>query len=482
MIDPDHAYIIGCLIAGGRIGQNRVSIKFPFKKWGKISEDPHRASENFKSIVMHVQPKLRELYGLDSYTVMEPEWQLVCEGDITKLLKDLSSYGIKPQGILREHASIRDLTSKMDLVCKRDFVAAMADVIGSVTPSHRRFDMSHTIVSFEILGENFHLVMELCHLLRELGCPVDQILWEHPNMHCGYDPWDDEWINKGNKLRVLTWDFVRKASFVFGSKIVAAERNLEKERRELTAQVRNRLQIRDIRNEFCPRKRIQIKGIKTVHNHEFHERLLPEVRGHFIHYTHICAAMGCPFAPKKQLKSRLKKVQQGYLFNPFVVYKFGNYHEIKQLINSESIMAQRKYKSIKVPVKKLITLKDNSLIFKKTKDVGYPAGFVKEAINQIVKANLGIPRRKKLNNESNRTRTLKLILLKYQKILESINILIPELPTPLIVTDNKWAALIGPENPQVYKRLVGPIDFSNFRGIIITPIREEHLCLNARLF
>lgn len=480
-MDPDHAYIIGCLIAGGRIGKNRVSIKFPFKKWGKITEDPLRAAENFKSIVKHVQPKLRELYGLDSYTIPEPEWQLICEGDLTKMLKDLSSYGIKPHGILREHASIQNIVSKMDIVCKRDFVAAIADVIGSVAKSHRRFDMGHTIVSFEILGENFHLVMELCHLLRDLGCPVDQILWEHPNMHCGYDPWDDEWINKGNKLRVLTWDFVRKASFVFGSKVVTAERNLEEEMKELTAQVQSRLRMRDIRNEFCPRKRIQIKGIKTVHKHEFHERLIPEVRGHFIHYTHICAAMGCPFAPKKQLKSKLRKVQQGYLFNPFVVYKFGDYHEIKKIVESEPIMAQRRYKSIKIPAKNIVAQKDSSLIFKKTKDIGYPTGFVKDAINQIVKANLGISRRKRLDNQSNRTETLKLILLKYQKILERINILIPDLPTPLIITDYKWAALIGPENPQAYKKLVKTIDFCNFQGIIITPIEERHLCLNARL-
>ncbi|MGC9095059.1 MAG: hypothetical protein ACP5IM_05570, partial [Candidatus Bathyarchaeia archaeon] len=221
--------------------------------------------------------------------------------------------------------------------------------------------------------------------------------------------------------------------------------------------------------------------IKTVHKHEFHERLIQEVRGHFIHYTHICAAMGCPFAPKKQLKSKLRKVQQGYLFNPFVVNKFGEYHEIKKIVESEPIMAQRRYKSIKIPAKKIVAQKDSSLIFKKTRDIGYPTGFVKDAINQIVKANLGISRRKKLDNESNRTETLKLILLKYQKILERINVLIPDLPTPLIITDCKWAALIGPENPQAYKKLVKTVDFCNFQGIIITPIEEKHLCLNARL-
>jgi hypothetical protein len=480
-MDPDHAYILGCLIAGGRIGEKRVSIKFPFKKWGKITEDPQRAANIFRSIVQHVQPKLKELYELDSYPVPEPEWQIVCEGDLTKLSKDLVRYGIKPQGILREHASIRNIVSMMDLVCKRDFIAAIADVIGSVRLSHRRFDMGHTIVSFEILGENFRLVMELCHLLRELGCPVDQILWEHPNMHCGYDPWDDEWINKGNKLRVLTWDFVRSASFAFGSKVVAAERNLEIERQILKEQVESRLQKREIRNEFCPRKRIQIKGIKTAHRHEFHERLIPEVRGHFIHFTHICASIGCPYAPRNQLKNKLQMVQRGYLFNPFVVYKFGDYHEIGKIIESEPIMAQRKYKAIKVPINEIVTQRDSSLIFRKAKNVGYRVGFVKDAINQIVKANLGITRRKKLNSEGNRTGILKIILRKYRKYVEDINIFIPELPTPIIITDYKWAALIGPENPLVYKKLVTKVDFSNFTGIIITPIEEKHLCLNARL-
>jgi hypothetical protein len=480
-MDPDHAYTLGCLIAGGRIGENRVNIKFPFKRWGKIGIDPARAAGILKSMAQHIQPKLKQLYGLDPYPEMMPEWQIICDGISAKLERDLLKYGITPRGILREHASVRKLIPEMDLLCKRDFVAAMADVIGSVAPSHRRFDMSHTIVSFEILGKNFNLVMELCRLLRDLGCPVDQILWEHPNMHSGEDPWYDGWIKKGNKLRVLTWDYVRNASFVFGSKVVAAERNLEIERKIIREEVKGRWKIQQVKNELCPHKRYQFKGAKTVHKHEFHERLKPTVRGHFIHYTHICAAMGCPFAPRRQLKIKLRAIENGELINPFVIYKFGDYDEIMRIVQSENILAKRKYAIKILPISKIAVEKDNSLLFRWAKDIGYRAGLIKDGLNEIVKANLGISRRKRLNGISNRTETLKLILRKYKDIVGKISFRIPELPTPIIVTDEKWGALIGPENPLVYKKLVRKVDFSNFRGVVIRPIDEKDLRLDERL-
>ena len=475
-MDPDLAYTLGILIAGGRIGEDRINVKFPFKRWGKISTDPARAADILKSMVRHIQPKLKQLYELDAYPVTEPEWQIICQGTSAKLEKDLLRYDIRPLGILREHASIRKLTSKMDFLCKREFVVALADVIGSVEPSHRRFDMRHTIVSFEILGENFNLVMELCHLLRNLGCPADQILWEHSNMHCGYDSWDSEWINKGNKLRVLTWDYVLNASFSFGSKVAAAETNIEIEK-----QIEGRMRRPEVRNAFCPNKRFQVKGMKTVHIHEYHNRLDPKVQGHFIHYTHICAAMGCPYAPKHILRKKFRNLQEGKLFNPFVVYKFGGYDEITEIVKSEPIMARRNYTTKKISGRKIASESDNTLLFRWTKGVGYRAGLVKDALNQIVKAHLGISRRKRLHNIANRTETLKLILRKYRSLINQISFRIPDLPTPIIVTDKKWAALIGPENPQVYKKLVQKIDFSTFRGIVTRPIEETDLCPDAKL-
>lgn len=58
---------------------------------------------------------------------------------------------------------------------------------------------------------------------------------------------------------------------------------------------------------LCPDRIYRINRRKVVHLDEHSEDLPEKVRGHFIHYTHICDALGCPYAPKEWLIEMVKK-------------------------------------------------------------------------------------------------------------------------------------------------------------------------------
>lgn len=162
-------------------------------------------NDSMKSIV----PAIKRMFNADAIPMYVPGDTPRFYINITEipeiLYEMLRLYDIKPVGELRRHVSIKKLVLDMDEQCKREFVSGLADVIGSCRASHRHRSSASTIVSFEIIGENWDLPFELCQLLHELGVPVDQILWHHPNMHAGSNP--TAYWKKGHKVRVKAGGF-----------------------------------------------------------------------------------------------------------------------------------------------------------------------------------------------------------------------------------------------------------------------------------
>ena len=56
----------------------------------------------------------------------------------------------------------------------------------------------------------------------------------------------------------------------------------------------------------------------------------------------------------------------------------------------------------------------------------------------------------------------------------SITVKLPELLTPLILSLDGYAALVGPLNPKVYKKLIH-VDANNKYKLKVSPITEEDL-------
>ena len=234
-INTDKAYLLGLIIGGGFFGnaEDYFQIKLPYKKWGSIIDNPQRAGAIAKDIVTKVNAMFRAIYNLSiQYEATDKgNWTILCEGDISELKEDLQNLGIECEGELRGNVDLQPIIDLLvDDNLKRRFVAGLADTIGSMAKSERRFTDEHQIISFEIKGYNFQFVCDLCRLLYSINAIPDQINWNHPNIHCTSNPYYKQW-NKGFKLRILLDQYAQYGSFSFRTKAESSQENrkLQKE-------------------------------------------------------------------------------------------------------------------------------------------------------------------------------------------------------------------------------------------------------------
>lgn len=293
-MDTDKAYLLGLIIGGGVFGnaEDVFRIRLPYKKWGSYIENPQRAGQIAGDILRKVGQMFRAVYNLSVQYEATPggTWTILCEGDITGVRDDLTRYGITCEGEIRGNANISGIVPELvDDNLKRRFVAGLADTIGSMAKSQRRFSDEHQILSFEIKGYNFQFVCDLCRLLYSINCIPDQVNWNHPNIHCTSDPYYSQW-NKGFKLRILLDQYARFGAFAFRTKAETSTEN-------------RRLQQQTHEAERCEDRDFHVTP-SSVHPAENDYRL-PEVirNGHYIHFRHFCTVLGCEHAPYEKICS-----------------------------------------------------------------------------------------------------------------------------------------------------------------------------------
>ncbi len=460
LMNTDKAYLLGLIIGGGVFGnaEDVFRIRLPYEKWGSYIENPQRAGQIADDILRKVGPMFRVIYNLSiSYeTTPGGTWTILCEGDTTGVKDDLSNYGIAPQGEIRGTADISDLV--LDLVddnLKRRFIAGLADTIGSMAKSQRRFTDEHQILSFEIKGHNFKFVCNLCRLLYSVNCIPDQINWNHPNVHCPSDPYYGSW-SKGFKLRILLDQYARFGAFAFRTKAETSTEN-------------RRLQQQTHTAERCEEREIHVTP-SSIHPAENDPRLPDIIRGgHYIHFRHFCAVLGCEHAPYDKICSCFENL--GELVNPFPILHRDTDLRIEDIIQSDELMAQRNYVTNNVSVSSLLAqFKANrtSMVYGSTDACGYPIAEIMQAVAYII-AN---------DNELYGKRPRG-----YLQIIENhvtndpaltVEIRKPDLLTPLVIIGNGRGALIGATNPEVYSRLITRAPDNEYK-LLAREITEEDL-------
>ena len=343
-MNTDKAYIMGLVTGGGSFSADHksFSIRLPYKQWGDLSKNPERAGMIATDILKVVRPLMSVEYELDVSYTPGKEWFIACHGDTKKLIADLRSYGIEPTSDLHKTADLSKLIDALtDTNMKKRYIAGVADTIGSMAPSHRRFSDDVQIISFEISGFNYKYVCQLCNLLYSLGCVPDQILWQHPNMQSGTDSYYSSW-KKGNKLRVTLDSFNTFGSLAFKSKSSAAKEN---RLRETSGTYNAAIQ--------CEEKKLSVPGVVAVHVDENYKDIPCELRGgHFIHHKQICAALDCPHAPRHELDSLLAHAER--YVSPFAVLHKDDVVGIAGIIDRDPILKNRSYVTMELKVKELV--------------------------------------------------------------------------------------------------------------------------------
>lgn len=460
-MNTDKAYLLGLIIGGGVFGnaEDVFRIKLPYNKWGSYIDNPQRAGQIAGDILNKVGQMFRAIYNLTIQYEASPSgtWIILCEGDTTAVKEDLSHYGIICEGELRGVASIRAIIPDLiDDNLKRRFVAGLADTIGSMAKSQRRFTDEHQILSFEIKGYNFDFVCDLCRLLYSINCIPDQINWNHPNIHCPSNPYYAQW-NKGFKLRILLDQYSRFGAFAFRTKAETSNENRRLQRQSHTA-------------EKCEERDIHVNP-STVHPAENDERLPEKIKGgHYIHFRHFCTVLGCDHAPYGKIRSCISHI--GELINPFPILCKDSLLNINVIVESNDLLSTREYEISNINVSAFQSLYDSDrskLLYGDRIDNGYPISEIMKAISFVVAND------DELNGNRPRGSYLDIIskhLARYHDL--QVEIRKPDLLTPLIISANNRAALVGAVNPSVYQTLVSQCPDNEYK-LIIRPITEEDL-------
>ncbi|MDR3186488.1 MAG: hypothetical protein LBU04_06790 [Christensenellaceae bacterium] len=462
-MNTDKAYLLGLIIGGGVWGnaEDNFRIKLPFKQWGSYEKEPNRAGQISRDIMNFVSPLIKSIYGLSiSYdATASGEWNILCDGDYSNLQADLEKYGIVCEGELRKNAEINKIIPHLvDDNMKRRFVAGLADTIGSTKNSHRRFTDDKQMISFEFPGgSSYYSICALSKLLHSIKCYPDQMTWNHPNLHCSKDPHYKQW-SKGFKLRVLSDQYADFGAFSFASKAQSLKQNrqLEKEKNI---------------GETCEAMIIESPNVSCVHPDEYSESLPPLIKdGHYLHNRHICAVMGCEHAPYNQISALIATAEQ--YINPFPVLTKGTRIFIASIVQSNKLYSDRTYSDRDIEIAYLFGLyKENarSLLFGSDTS-GYPVNEVANAIAFLVAAKLD-----RLNGNRPRGNMDEIIQEYLAANLDAtVKIYIPDLLTPIILSLDNHAAIVGANNPAVYKKLISKVEDNEYK-IIVRSITEDDL-------
>jgi hypothetical protein len=456
----EKAYLMGLIVGGGIFRNNSMVINLPYRLWGKAEINPERAGKLANDILSRVRPLFELTYNMPVTFSTHPEWQIRSTTQLSnELIRDMNAFGITPNGKIMETGNLKKLKTLLNtLLFKRNFIAGLADSVGSLNPNHRRFDQNYQIISFEFAAKNnYELVFDICQILQEVNCFTDQLLWNHPNLHSSSNPYYKKW-KKGYKVRVLIDSYVASCSFLFQAKAEAAHQNLSKQKT-------NHITMR------CDEKGIDEHSVKTIHLDESSNWLPAKIRGyHFLHNKHICAVMGCPYAPVRELEQYVQRAE--YWINPFPIYLRDTLSNVKMKISQNEVMSNRIYSTQHFSVRKLLQLysEGQKLIWGDSQESGYPITQILQGIVWVIQREIGETATTRISG--NYMDYLKKELKSGSINIRNIVIERPEKLTPLLIHNNNYATIIGPNNPRVYRNLITWHD--NLR-ISVREIREDDL-------
>jgi len=464
-MDTDRAYLLGLVIGGGIWGnaEDVFRIRLPYKKWGSYAKDPIRGARIASDIVNMVKPLFQNIYGITVYYdgSIAGGWSIICDGDLSGLISDLDNYGIPCEGELRKSAVIdKVIPDLIDDTMKRRFIVGLADIIGSTNETQRSYSDDNQIISFEISGMEYRLAYSLCKLLHSIKCFPNQAAWNHPNFQSPQDPYFKKW-KKGFKIRVLLDQYEKFGGFAFASKAESAAQNIKKQVNKETRVVLP-----------CSERHIKTPRMSCVHCDENSELLPSQIRGgHYFHYSHVCAVLGCEYAPYEQISKLIDRAE--CFINPFPILVKGTQNEIDDIIAKNPLFANRQYSEYELAI---ATLHDQSinrpraLPFSINKEAGYPINQVLNGITYLVAAEMNALRGHRVDGEAEaiRSKWLK------QHPESTVRVRVPEILTPMVLSLSNHSVMVGPVNPLVYKKLIQTNPNNRYK-LCMKPISEEDL-------
>lgn len=327
-VDESKAYVLGLITAGGTLTPTTFFIEMPFDQWGA---DAATMTEVSRNLLTKTQKQFWDAYGIkcdfgisskNCWRIKPLSFDSAKYASITDAIdairEDLKKLCLPTSGFLLNTADLAECKKLLNKPAAKRFLAGIFDARASLTRSQRRFSDGNPMVSIEVPGStmNFKFVVQLCAWMTSLGSVTDQINFNHPSIHASDDPTYGSW-RKGFKIRLAGKSFFENHSFGIAPKSFDVK--------SLADLQKSKLQKPCVERTFR-------SGDRSLHKDLDAPDLPTEVRGKaFLHYLHICAEMGCPYAPSDGIKAAVAGFDQHIAALPICAK--GSFEKIEALFN-----------------------------------------------------------------------------------------------------------------------------------------------------
>lgn len=292
---PELSYFLGMCIARGSFVDSKIFVRFKYKNKkfnlppdydvSELSQKGREYTIDGISVTDLLKKYLRTDITVKQddlmYSIIVPVPRNTMVWDILyDILGPLEHFSYKTAVV---PASVRN--ASFDI--KKHFIRGVADSCSIPTFGGDRDQIKRTRICMDIPFENWKLPVQICKILQEdLGTPVANIVWGHPNIRTPNKPLSHSWT-KEHRIRLYSTHF---AHIGFG---------LEFKQKILNMFIEHDNQINKTTPGFCwPDKKPRLKS-KPTHKDENSDKLPQKVRKHICNFREICTAMGCTQKEKK---------------------------------------------------------------------------------------------------------------------------------------------------------------------------------------
>ncbi len=286
-IDADVAYLLGLIMARGRIsesgGVKQVIIEFPYRSLevDGFAGTVH-TSDAIKLGLQQIQERVLELTGSDVSIVSG-------EKSVSLVLRFLRNTMVWRNILMHtqnrtgyEYFGVPEIffSTSVPYDWKREFLRGFADVAGNVRRANRYIDDSNR-VRLDVLNypTNWDMPVQLCNLLEEhLTVPVQLITWGHPNLGRNF---------REHQINIFAVPF-EIIGFSLPHKQTILEEFIKQDKKNYPNKSYSP----------CPGRR-KLRKQKPKDSRENSDKLDDRLNGkHFNAYWQICKKLGCPRTSK----------------------------------------------------------------------------------------------------------------------------------------------------------------------------------------
>lgn len=299
-LDADVAYLLGLIVARGRLVENpgdyRIVIEFPGSSLQVQGvETTFDQPMEIRLGLLEIANRLRNLLeaDIDIPSTVDTDKHLLAVSfrrrnmawrNLRAILGDATHFGsFSVPKVLFDDETPVDYA--------HEFIRGFADVAGNIRSANRYLDRRNR-VRLDVLNyrENWQLPVQICQLLQDrLAVPVQSIIWGHPNMGRNF---------REHQINIFAVPFL-KIGFTFRHKQKVLEELAELDRQRFP----------NAAYYPCPGER-RVRASKSIDEREYDMTHLPDalIGQHFNAYWQICRALGCPKRPVHEDVGQLEEV------------------------------------------------------------------------------------------------------------------------------------------------------------------------------